>query len=132
VEGDAVYVDDPLQTYLSELRRIPPLGGAEEIECIGHVRAGDELAKSARTRLVEANLQLVVSIANRYRNDQVHILDLIQKGNDGLLRAVETLTDSPTDRFANYAIGYIEREIAEALASPSDPPVPPHRRGPTA
>src|ERR1700761_4912698 len=84
VEHHTAYVDDPLQTYLSEVRRIPPMDRAEEIECIQQICAGDDLAESARTRLVEANLQLVVSIARRQANDQIHILDLIEKGNHGL------------------------------------------------
>ena len=114
---DAVYIDDPLQVYLSELKRIPPLGRAEEIDCFEHVRAGDEMAESARTRLVEGNLLLVVSIAERYRNHPVHLLELIQKGNEGLLRAIETLRDGGHDQFVLHATHLIEHAIAEGIVA---------------
>ena len=132
MEDHTAYVDDPLQKYLSVVRRIPPLDSAEEIECIEHVCAGDDLAASTRTRLVEANLQLVVSIASRHTNDQIHILDLIEKGNEGLLRAVETLPSSSSHLFSTHAVSYVENAIADAGAHPSIPPVPAHRRAPTA
>ena len=54
---------------------------AEEIACIEHVRAADDMAEAAQKRLVEANLELVVSLAERHRSERIHILDLIQKGN---------------------------------------------------
>jgi len=60
---------------------------------------------------------LVVSIAERYRNDRIHILDLIQKGNDGLLVALQTFTDSGEDDFSAFATTHIECAIAEAAAS---------------
>jgi DNA-directed RNA polymerase sigma subunit (sigma70/sigma32) len=122
LNDDALFADDPLAVYLSELHRIPPLSRDEEMDCIDHVRAGDQMAESAGERLAEANLLLVVSIAERYRNDQndqIHMLDLIQKGNDGLLRAVQTLSDSCHDSFSAYATGHIERAIAEAIATPA-------------
>ena len=116
LDDDALVLDDPLRVYLRELHRIPPLSRDEEIDCVHHVRAGDRLADSAGKRLAEANLVLVVSIAERYRNDRIHILDLIQKGNAGLLRAVQTSSDSSGDSFSAHATGYIERAIAEAIA----------------
>jgi RNA polymerase primary sigma factor len=115
-EGAVFYDDDPLRVYLAELRRIPALDRAEEIACIEHVRAGDELAETARTRLVEANLQLVVSLAERYRNQRIHILNLIEKGNEGLLHAVENLTDCVPDSFAAHATQFIERALVDAAA----------------
>ena len=118
LNDDALFADDPLAVYLSELHRIPPLSRDEEMDCIDHVRAGDQMAESAGKRLAEANLLLVVSIAERYRNDHIHMLDLIQKGNDGLLRAVQTLSDNCHDSFSAYATGHIERAIAEAIATP--------------
>jgi DNA-directed RNA polymerase sigma subunit (sigma70/sigma32) len=118
VGDDAVYTDDdPLDVYLSQLQQIPPLGRAEEIDCIEHVLAGDQMAETAGRRLIQANLLLVVSIAERYRNDQFHLLDLIQKGNDGLMLAVDNLRDSKPDQFLAHATNHIERAIAEAIAS---------------
>ena len=114
------FVDNPEGLYLSEVLKIPPLSPDEEIRCLQHVRAGDEEAEPARKRLLEANLHLVVSIAERNRNDQIHFLDLIVKGNDGLMGAVQAFGDSGEDSFSAYATAYIERAIAEALASGSD------------
>ena len=111
-------IDEPEGLYLSEVQKVPPLNPDEEIRCLGHVRAGDEQAETARKRLVEANLHLVVSIAERNRNDRIHFLDLIVKGNDGLIRALEAFGESGEDNFSAYAIACIERAIAEALASP--------------
>ena len=82
------FTDDPEGLYLSEVQKVPPLGPDEEVRCLHHVRAGDEQAEAARKRLVEANLHLVASIAERYRNDHIHFLDLIVKGNEGLLSSM--------------------------------------------
>ena len=113
---NARYLDDPFQVYLSEIQRIPRLDRAEEVDCIAHVRSGDEMAESSRRRLVEGNLLLVVLIAQRYRNHQVHLLDLIQKGNEGLAHAVENLSDCGHDQFLSHATGHIERAVAEAAS----------------
>jgi DNA-directed RNA polymerase sigma subunit (sigma70/sigma32) len=74
------------------------------------------MAESAAKRLIEANLPLVVSIAERYHNDRNHILHLIQRGNEGLLRAVQTLPDSSQDTFAAHATSHIERAIAGSIS----------------
>ena len=65
-------IDNPVKVYLAEVRKVPPLSRDEEIRCLRHVRAGDQRAESAGKRLVEANLHLVVSIAQRYRSDRFH------------------------------------------------------------
>ena len=115
IGDDFVFCDDPLRVYLAEVRRVPPLERVEEIECIEHVRAGDETAEAAKLRLVEAHLELVVTLAERYRRDDVHILDLIQKGNEGLLRAAQTLADSRPDSFAAHATPQIECALADIV-----------------
>ena len=90
--GESInWSDDPLQVYLSAFSEVPPLEKSEETACIDHVRAGDEMADMARKRLVEANLHLVVSRAEHYRHGNIHILDLIEQGNAGLLLAVQGL-----------------------------------------
>jgi DNA-directed RNA polymerase sigma subunit (sigma70/sigma32) len=119
LEDDFLFVDDPVTVYVGQLHTSPPLSRDEEIDCVHHVRTGDQLAESAKKRLAEAHLLLVVSIAERYRNDRIDLLDLIQKGNEGLLRAVQTLDDSGHDSFSAYATGYIERAIADAATSGS-------------
>lgn len=114
---DALSLDDPLRAYLTEVKRVPSLSQAEEIDCMEHIRAGDERAESARKRLVEANLQLVISVAERYPEHQVHMLELIQTGNEGLLRAARTLGDSQHVRFSAHASDHINRAIAQFIAS---------------
>jgi len=113
-DDDAVYLDDPVGVYRREIHKVPPLSLAEEMACVQHVRAGDEQAESAGQRLVEANLLLVVSIAERYLTDRVHILDLIQKGNEGLQLALRNLSDTRVDGFSAHAAPCIERAITEA------------------
>ena len=115
---DAWRVDDPVRVYLAEVAKVAPLGAAEEMKCIEHVRAGDTMAESATVRLVEAHLALVVSIAERYQNSRVYILDLIQAGNSSLLGALEALKHGTQQTFAGLATEHIERGIQKALAAP--------------
>jgi RNA polymerase primary sigma factor len=112
------FVDDPKGLYLDLVSKVPPLSREEELNCIQHLRAQDQQAESAGKRLLEAHLHLVVSIAERYPNNGIHILDLIQHGNDGLLGAVQTFADSSEDNFPAYATPHIERAIAEGIAFP--------------
>jgi DNA-directed RNA polymerase sigma subunit (sigma70/sigma32) len=116
VTNDQLLVDDPLAVYLSEIDQVPALTPVEEMECIEQVRSGAQNAESAAKRLVETHLALVVSIAERYCGGRVHILDLIQSGNSGLLHAVQNVGDFHYDRFSSYATPHIERAIAEAKA----------------
>ena len=84
--------NDPVRFYLREVCTSPPLTRAEEIELSRHVLARDEQAESAGMRLIEGNLAMVVSIAERHRSAGIHVLDLIQKGNDGLLLTLNPMT----------------------------------------
>ena len=125
--GESInWSDDPLQVYLSAVNEIPPLEKSEETACIDHVRAGDDMADMARKRLVEANLHLVVSQSEHYRHGNIHILDLIEKGNAGLLLAVQSLAGHFPSSFSEYAIPFIERALAEAKVS--EPISPPHKQ----
>ena len=115
MDDECLFVDDPLQAYLAELKKIAPLDRKEEIECMRRIRTEDEHAEDARKRLLEANLHMVVTIVERYPCDPARILDLIQKGNCGLLRATQNLHDSSAaDDFSGYATPFIEHAIAEA------------------
>ena len=116
VDYDALPPDSGLGVYVREVCDVPPLTREEEIACVEQARAGGPMAESARKRLAEANLLLVVSIAERYTTDHIQILDLIQRGNEGLLRAAQSLSDGCPDGFSAHAAGYIERAIAEANA----------------
>jgi DNA-directed RNA polymerase sigma subunit (sigma70/sigma32) len=111
--------DNYTSWYLAEINTAPPLSADEEICCVQHIRAGDRLARSAGERLVEANLRLVVSIAERYRAGLIPIPELIMQGNNALVAALDTFNNSGDDSFAAHVTPKIERAIAEAIASPS-------------
>jgi RNA polymerase primary sigma factor len=128
VDDECAFLDDPLQVYLAHLKNVPPMDRAEEMACLRHLRAEDEWAEDARTRLVEVNLQLVVAIADRYCRDQPCILDLIQEGNCGLLRAAQSPPDGAAERFSTHATPFVERAIAEAISVSGHSPSPPHNR----
>ena len=112
----AADVDDPVQVYLREARAVPPLRKDQEIELSRHVLANDPQAQSAGKTLVEANLAMVVSIAERYPRPNMHFLDLVQKGNDGLLFALKTFPDHPNQSFSTYAAACVDAAIAKAIA----------------
>ena len=79
-------LDDPVRMYLKEIGQVKLLSAEEEVELAKRVAEGDQAAKN---KLTEANLRLVVSIAKKYSGRGLHILDLIQEGNTGLIRAVD-------------------------------------------
>src|SRR6202035_77795 len=84
------YTDDPVQVYLRETGKVPLLTRSEEIDLARLMLSGKpEEAEAAKVQLVEANLRLVVPVAERYANGPVHLLELIQEGNNGLLKAAE-------------------------------------------
>jgi RNA polymerase primary sigma factor len=103
-----------LGVYLEEIARIPLLSREEEHALAARVRAGDETAKQ---RMVEANLRLVVQIARRYRNRGLPLPDLIEEGNLGLLRAVEKFDPNRGARFSTYATWWIRQAVVRALAN---------------
>ena len=108
--------DDPVQVYLREVGAVPPLTKDQEIELSRHVLANDPQAEFAGKTLVEANLAMVVSIAQRYPRGNMHLLDLVQKGNDGLLFALKTFPDHPNQSFSTYAAACVDAAIAKAIA----------------
>jgi len=108
--------DDPLKVYLLELGTVQPLTKDEETDLLQHVRTQDEQAESAGRRLIEANLSLVVSIAERHFPAGIQMLDLIQKGNEGLLLALTTFPGGPSDSFSAHAATCIERAVSKAIA----------------
>lgn len=110
---DGVGTDDPVRMYLKEIGQIPLLTQAEEIELASRMAAGDE---AARARLAEANLRLVVSIAKRYAGRGMQLLDLIQEGNLGLIRAVEKFDHEKGYKFSTYATWWIRQAITRAIA----------------
>ncbi len=103
---------DPLQLYLNEIGSTPLLTAAEEIRVARASLAGDE---AARHRMINSNLRLVVMVAKRYTNRGLPLLDLIEEGNLGLMRAVEKFDPERGFRFSTYATWWIRQSIERAL-----------------
>jgi RNA polymerase primary sigma factor len=103
-----------LAVYLSEIARIPLLTREQEGDLARRIRAGDE---AARARLTEANLRLVVQVARRYMNRGLPLLDLIEEGNLGLIKAVEKFDAARGTRFSTYAVWWIRQAVVRALAN---------------
>ncbi len=107
--------DDPLKFYLGEVASIAPLDRNEEADLLSHVQAQDKLAEPAAKRLVETNLALVVRIAERHCSTSTAMLDLVQEGNQGLLRAIQTFTG--IQGFSAYVQTCVEETILKAMRS---------------
>ena len=105
--------DDSVRLYLREIGKIPLLTSPEELALAQKVVAGD---KRAKDKMAEANMRLVVSIAKRYVGRGLDLLDLIQEGNTGLLRAVEKFDPDKGFKFSTYATWWIRQAITRAIA----------------
>ena len=110
---DNAKLDDPVRMYLKEIGRIKLLSPEEEQEVAKKMAEGDE---AARQRMSEANLRLVVSIAKRYVGRGMQLLDLIQEGNLGLMKAVEKFDYTKGYKFSTYATWWIRQSITRAIA----------------
>jgi RNA polymerase primary sigma factor len=112
-EGGA---EDAVRLYLQDIGRVPLLTKADEVRLAKRVEQNDMAAKNA---LIEANLRLVVSVAKRYRGRGLTLLDLIQEGNMGLIRAVEKFDWRRGFKFSTYATWWIRQSMSRALADQS-------------
>ena len=110
---DSVSIDDPVRMYLKEMGKISLLTADQEVEIASRIASGDE---SAREKLAEANLRLVVSIAKRYVGRGMLFLDLSQEGNLGLIKAVEKFDYTKGYKFSTYATWWIRQAITRAIA----------------
>lgn len=106
-------VSDPVRMYLKEIGRIPLLNFDQEIDLAKKIEKGDENAKKI---LISSNLRLVVSIAKKYVGRGLTLLDLIQEGNGGLMRAVEKYDWKRGYKFSTYATWWIRQSITRAIA----------------
>ena len=106
-------VDEPIKMYLREIGQIDLLGYEDEIELAKKAALGDQ---NSSKRLVEANLRLVVSIAKKHTNRGLKLLDLIQEGNMGLMKAVEKFESEKGYKFSTYATWWIRQAITRAIA----------------
>jgi RNA polymerase primary sigma factor len=105
---------DPLRQYLKEAGKTPLLTKSEEIALAKRIETGD---KSAKDRMIESNLRLVISIAKNYYTHGMDLLDLIQEGNTGLMRAVEKFDYRKGYKFSTYATWWIRQAITRAIAN---------------
>ncbi len=110
---EAGVTTDPVRMYLREIGRIPLLKSEEEISLAQKIEKGDRKAKK---KLTESNLRLVVSIAKKYVMRGLSLLDLIQEGNQGLIRAVEKYDWRKGFKFSTYATWWIRQAITRAIA----------------
>jgi RNA polymerase primary sigma factor len=117
VLDDKVYLDDiaddSVRLYLREIGKIPLLTAEQELALAQRVVSGE---KKAKDEMAEANMRLVVSIAKRYVGRGLDLLDLIQEGNTGLLRAVEKFDPDKGFKFSTYATWWIRQAITRAIA----------------
>ncbi|WP_426351200.1 sigma-70 family RNA polymerase sigma factor [Alloiococcus sp. CFN-8] len=109
--------DDSVRMYLKEIGSIPLLTPEKEVELARRIESGDE---TAREEMIKSNLRLVVSVAKRYaRGSSLSILDLIQEGNTGLIKAVERFDHHRGYKFSTYALWWIRQAVTRAIADQS-------------
>src|ERR671914_74145 len=117
VNGDlAVATTDTLQLFLNEAAKYPLLTAAEEVELAKAIERGD---KAAKDRMINSNLRLVVSIAKKYQGHGISLLDLIQEGIIGLIRAVEKFDWRRGFKFSTYATWWIRQAVQRGVANKS-------------
>lgn len=110
---EGISVDDPVRMYLREIGKIPLLTYEQELDLAQRILNGEEGAKQ---KLTESNLRLVVSIAKKYVGRGMLLLDLIQEGNMGLIKAVEKFDYTKGYKFSTYATWWIRQAITRAIA----------------
>lgn len=103
---------EALKTYLKEIRIIPLLTAKEEIDLSRRIKKGDE---QARKKMIRSNLRLVINIAKRYMHLGIPLLDLIEEGNLGLMKAVDKFNPKKGFRFSTYAAWWIRQSITRSI-----------------
>ena len=105
---------DPIRLYLKDIKNLPLLTPEEEISLAKRIKRGDKLA---RAKMIQSNLRLVINIAKRYSGLGVSMLDLIEEGNLGLMKAVGKFNPKRGYRFSTYAAWWIRQYISRAIAN---------------
>src|SRR4029077_6465504 len=116
IRGELQHTSDPFTLYLREVGETPLITPKEEIALARRIKRGD---KAAREQMIKANLRLVVKIARDYENYGLPLLDLINEGNIGLMRAVEKFDPSKGAKLSTYAAWWIKQSIRRALSDQS-------------
>jgi RNA polymerase primary sigma factor len=111
--------EDSVYLYLREIGKIPTLSNEEEINITRSIRKGGVVGEKSKRKLVQANLRLVVSIAKRYASNNIQLLDLIQEGNMGLMRAADKFDPSRGYKFSTFATWWIRQAISRSIADKS-------------
>lgn len=119
------YTEDNLIAYFNQIKNIPLLSGEEEWELSKKILKGDE---SAKKKLIEANLRLVVKIAKGFVSKDIQLLDLVQEGNIGLMKAAEKFDYKKHVRFSTYAAWWIKQAIVRSLSNKKRVIRLPHRK----
>ncbi len=109
--------ENGLSTYLAEIAKIPLLTPAEEVRLARDLKRGGEREHEARRRLIISNLRLVVSIAKRYLYYGLPLLDLIEEGNLGLMKAVDRFDPARGCKFSTYATWWIRQAVTRSLSN---------------
>ena len=112
----SVSIEDSVKLYLKEIGKVPLLQPIEEFAIAKSVAKGGAEANKAKRKLIQANLRLVVSVAKKYIGRGLNLLDLIQEGNIGLMKAAEKFDCSKGFRFSTYATWWIKQAITRAIA----------------
>ena len=108
--------DDVVEAYRREVANVLPLTKEEASHLFQEARLSGDLGEPAKRRLIESHLHLVLPVAERYASSGLSMLDLIQEGNIGLMRALERYSGADLDDFAAFAASCIESFISEATA----------------
>lgn len=107
---------ETLDKYLVDISRIRMIGAEQEVELAQQIRKGGKTGEKAKEKLVTANLRFVVSVAKQYEQQGLPLVDLINEGNIGLIRAAETFDETRGFKFISYAIWWIRQRIMQAIA----------------
>lgn len=107
---------ETLDKYLVDISRIQMIGAEQEVELAQQIRKGGKMGEKAKEKLVTANLRFVVSVAKQYEQQGLPLVDLINEGNIGLIRAAETFDETRGFKFISYAIWWIRQRIMQAIA----------------
>jgi RNA polymerase primary sigma factor len=125
VSADVSISEDTLKMYYERVKQIPLLSAEEERDLSKRIQSGEE---AARTRLIEANLRLVIKIARAFANFDVPLIDLIQEGNMGLIKAAERFDYRRNVRFSTYASWWIKQAVTRSLVNSRRSIRLPHRK----